>query len=77
MAMAPRPLTADTATVITAGPKANSVTMRRSKASSAFPATGGASSCGLGRGQTTAAAISSAGSANATWPTAKTSGCRM
>ena len=76
MAMAPRPLSADTTTVIAAGPKAKSVTMRRSKAS-AFPATGGASSCGVGRGQTTAAAISSAGSANATWPTAKTSGCRM
>jgi len=75
MAMAPRPLTADMATVAAAGPKAKSVTMCRSKAS-AFPATGGALSCAVGRGHTTTAAISSAGSTNATWPTAKTSGCR-
>src|SRR5262249_54821208 len=60
MAMAPRPLSADMTTVTAAGPKAKSVTMRRSKAS-ALAATGGALSCAAGRAPPTPAAPSTAG----------------
>src|SRR4029453_10458764 len=71
MALAPRPPSAERATVVAAGPKANSVTMRRSKAS-AFAASGGTALSGaLGRGQTTAAAIRSAGNKNPNLRSAK------
>ena len=70
MAMVPRPLSAESAIVIAVGPNASKVTMRRSKRSTAV-ATGA-----FGRGQTSAAAISSVGSRKTIWLPTKTSGCR-
>ena len=64
MATVPRPLSSESAITAAAGPKANSVAMRRSKASA--PCALGA----RGRGQISAAATTRAGSRKATWPNA-------
>ena len=71
MATAPRPLTADSAIVAAPGPKARSVTMRRSKPSAAM------SPSPFGRGQNSAAAMNSDGSMKKNWLAAKNVGRKI
>ena len=78
MVMAPRPLTAISASMAAAGPNASSVTMRRSNASALNSARNGEGEAfSVGRGHTNMAAIASAGSMKKNCPAAKNAGCQM